>query len=144
MNIILFIFSRRESEMRRSSADNPPPSRYQYQEEQPNRRQSPGSGNGSRSLRGYADNVTSQQSGATSSAPTSGGSSSGSVRSLASLVSGGGSAQHTTGKRGTPLSSSSPFATSVTASHIQTFDELETQLTGFMTEKTTLSQELER
>jgi hypothetical protein len=67
-----------------------------------------------------------------------------SVRSLASLVSSGGVSQ-LTGKRGNVNPpSSTPFATSITDSQLKSFDELEIQLTSFMKEKTSLSEELER
>lgn len=71
------------------------------------------------------------------------------VRSLASLVSGGNvnvakSQSSLKASSHQALSSSSPFATAATESDLQSFDELESQLTALMSEKSDLTQELER
>jgi hypothetical protein len=70
-------------------------------------------------------------------------------RSLAALVGGGGAAVPSTYARGgvnkpRPSSSSSPFATESTSSAMRDFENLERELTVYMTEKTALEEELAR
>ena len=109
--------------------------------EQPSSNQRRESSSSGMSLRGYAENGDrgGREYKSSSSSSTS------SSRSLASLVAGSAaSTQLATGKRGVSQSSSSPFATSMTANQLHSFDDLETQLTQYMTEKTSLTQELAR